>query len=149
MEITGTYDIRAPRDLVWSAMMAPDVLTQCIPACRTIEKISPQEYKILVKVKIGPFPVRFNVRLLLPILDPPKHYTLMAQAEGGLAHAAKATGNVEFTALDNQLTRVNFTGQMLPGSKLFELGEPLVQKTAAKWFALFFQRFEQVLMQQD
>lgn len=147
MEITGTYNLRATQDLVWSAMMDPGVLTQCIPACQVIEKTSAQSYNAQVKVKIGFIPVRFNVNLLLSNLDPPQRYCLEAQAEGGLAHAAKATGDVQFLQIDDQITRVNFVGQVLPGSKLFELGEPIVQKTASKWFNLFFQRFERVLLQ--
>ena len=147
MEINGTYELRASQDLIWSAMMEPRILTQCIPACQVIERTSEQSFNALVKVKIGFIPVSFNVNLMLSNLNPPKHYSLEAQATGGLAHAAKATGNVEFIQINNQLTCVNFTGRVLPGSKLFELGEPIVQKTAGKWFTVFFRRFERVLIQ--
>lgn len=147
MEITGTYDLRASQDQVWAAMMEPNVLMQCIPACQSIKRTSEQTFNARVKVKIGFIPVSFNINLMLSNLNPPKHYTLQAQATGGLAHAARATGDVEFIQRADQLTCINFNGRLLPGSKLFELGEPIVQKTAGKWFAVFFRRFERVLIQ--
>ena len=120
---------------------------QCIPACQVIDKSSENLFNAQVKVKFGFIPVRFNLRVMLSNLNQPEHYSLEAQAEGGLAHAAKATGEVEFTALDDALTRVSFNGRILPGSKLFELGEPIVQMTADKWFNRFFDRFETILRQ--
>ena len=147
MEITGTYDLNVPVKRVWSAMMEPQVLTQCIPACQVIKKTSEQSFKAQVKVKFGFIPVKFDVNVLLSNVKPPNHYDLLAQAQGGLAHAAKATGTVEFVELNDSSTRVNFTGIIWPGSKLFELGEPIVQKTATKWFKQFFERFETTLRQ--
>ena len=126
-------------------MMEPKVLKQCIPACQVIEKNTDESFTAQVKVKFGFIPVKFNVHVLLSDIDPPRRYDLQAQASGGLAHAAKATGNVEFVALDQHSTRVSFSGEILPGSKLFELGEPIVQKTASKWFRRFFERFEATL----
>ena len=137
--------MRATPGQVWSAMMDPEVLTQCIPACQVIEKKNEKLFNAKVKVKFGFIPVRFNVILRLSNLDPPGHYSMEAQAEGGLAHAAKATGEVDFIDVDQQSTRVNFVGMLWPGSKLFELGEPIVQKTATRWFNLFFERFEKNL----
>lgn len=128
-------------------MMDPDVLTRCIPACQVIEKTDAHLFNARVNVKFGFIPVRFNVRLMLSNLVQPRSYSMQAQAEGGLADAAKATGDVAFIGLDERATRVDFVGTLLPGSKLFELGEPIIQKTAGKWFTLFFQRFEGVILQ--
>ena len=142
MEITGTYDLKIPQQQVWDAMMEPDVLTQCIPACKEIEKHSVDHFYAKVKVKFGFIPVRFNVKVNLSDLIEPEKYSLEAEGEGGFAHAAKAIGDVEFIQIGEHTTRVNFLGQVLPGSKLVELGEPLIQATATKWFNRFFERFE-------
>ena len=125
------------------------VLNRCIPACENIEKTSENEFFANVNVKFGFVPIKFNVRVNLTYADEPRNYRLKAQAEGGLADAAKATGDVEFIEVSEQTTRVKFLGQLMPGSKLFELGEPLIQQTAGKWFKRFFQRFEKVILEKD
>jgi len=145
LEITGTYDLNIPQQKVWDAMMEPDVLTDCIPACQAIEKHTSDYFYAKVKVRFGFVPVRFNVKVRLSNLIEPEKYSLEAEGEGGLVHAAKATGEVEFVQIDKDTTQVNFLGQVLPGSKLVELGEPLIQKTASKWFNRFFKRFEAVI----
>ncbi len=126
--------------------MDTEVLTQCIPACQDIEKLADDHFYARVKVKFGFIPVRFNVNVKLSEITEPQKYSLQAEGEGGLADAAKAIGNVEFVQTDENGTQVNFLGQVLPGSKLIELGEPLIQKTANKWFNRFFERFETVIM---
>ena len=130
-------------------MMDPDVLTQCIPACQVIEKTSPELFNAKVNVKFGFIPVKFNIRLMLSNLDQPRFYSMEARAEGGLAHNARATGDVTFTGFDDRSTRVDFVGMLMPGSKLFELGEPIIQKTAGKWFRLFFERFERAIVEKS
>ena len=137
MEITGTYVLNVPQQQVWESMMEPDVLTQCIPACQQIHKTTEDEFFARVKVKFGFIPVKFDVKVGLSNILQPCSYSLDARAQGGLANAAKAIGDVEFIKLDPSTTEVNFLGKILPGSKLFELGEPIVQKTASKWFNLF------------
>ncbi len=145
MEISGSYDLSLSQKDVWDAMMDTSVLTDCIPACQDIEKFSDDHFHAKVKVKFGFIPVRFNVNVKLSAISMPDKYSLEAEGEGGLAHAAKAVGNVEFVRTNEHTTRVDFLGEVLPGSKLFELGEPLIQKTASKWFNRFFERFEQVV----
>ncbi len=146
MEITGRYDLKIPQQKVWDSMMEPRILTQCIPACQNIEKYSTDQFYAKVKVKFGFVPVRFNVKVNLSNILEPQKYSLEAVGEGGFAHAAKAIGDVEFIKMDEQTTRVDFLGQVLPGSKLVELGEPLIQATANKWFNRFFQRFEKEIL---
>ena len=145
VEITGKYELNMPQQTVWNSMFDPVVLTECIPACKSIEKVTDQEFFARVDVKFGFVPVKFDVTVMLSNMLEPEQYVLSAKAHGGLANAAKATGTVDFLKLNEQKTRVEFLGHILPGSKLFELGEPLVQKTAAKWFNRFFHKFEQVI----
>ena len=146
MEISGNYNLSVSQQQVWDAMMDTWVLTQCIPACQDIEKLAADHFYARVKVKFGFIPVRFNVNVKLSGILKPEKYSLQAEGEGGLADAAKAIGKVEFVLIDENSTQVNFLGQVLPGSKLIELGEPLIQKTANKWFNRFFERFEMVIV---
>ena len=126
-------------------MMDPDILVQCIPACRSIEKCSAQKYFAKVRVKFGIVPIRFNLSVLLANLNEPTGYTVSAVGQGGLVDGAGADGTVEFIAIDDENTRIVFLGHILKGSVLFELGEPLVKKTANKWFGRFFLRFEDAI----
>lgn len=145
MEISGSQELNVSRQRIWDSMMDPGVLAQCIPACKSIEKHSPEEFFARIRVKFGFVPIRFDLRVLLDDLAEPQGYSVVAVGQGGLVDGAKAEGRVNFIALGPDKTRAEYTGRILKGGVLLELGEPLVQKTANTWFKRFFQRFETVI----
>jgi uncharacterized protein len=49
MDMTGEYNLEAPREIVWSALNDPKVLKSCIPGCETLTKVSDTEFTAIVK----------------------------------------------------------------------------------------------------
>ena len=43
MEMTGEYNIPAPREKVWDALNDPEVLAKCIPGCQELNMDSETE----------------------------------------------------------------------------------------------------------
>jgi carbon monoxide dehydrogenase subunit G len=60
MNITGTQTIDAPRLAVWQALNDADVLKRCLPGCESVERISSEEFRIVMLAAVGPLRARFN-----------------------------------------------------------------------------------------
>ena len=54
MDIAGAYRIPVAREAVWAALNDPDVLARCIPGCKELVQVSPEEMTARVALKIGP-----------------------------------------------------------------------------------------------
>ena len=53
MDLSGERLIEAPREKVWAALNDPEVLKDCIPGCRSFEKISDEAWKVTASVTLG------------------------------------------------------------------------------------------------
>ena len=80
MKLTDSRDIAAPPDLVWTAILDPEVLRECIPGCQSLEKVADDRFTATVEVKVGPIGARFKGAVSLADLDPPYGYTLITIA---------------------------------------------------------------------
>ena len=144
MDMSGTQRIEAPREKVYGALNDTEVLRQCIPGCQTIEKISDDELKATVRLKIGPMKVSFNGKVTLSDLDPPQGYTIAGEGSGGVAGHAKGSASVKLEA-DGEATDLSYTVKADIGGKIAQLGSRLIDGTAKKLAAEFFSRLNQVV----
>ncbi len=144
MDMSGTQKIEASRETVYTALNDAEVLRQCIPGCQTIEKVSSDELKATVRLKIGPMKVTFNGKVKLSDLDPPQGYTIAGEGSGGVAGHAKGSAAVKLVA-DGEATDVNYTVTADIGGKIAQLGSRLIDGTAKKLAAEFFTRLNAVV----
>ena len=85
MEMKGTHLIPAPKETVWDALNDPDVLRECIPGCKELEKKSDTELSATVVAKVGPVKATFKGAVELSDLNPPESYRISGEGKGGAA----------------------------------------------------------------
>ena len=85
MEMKGEYRIPASREKVWDALNDPEVLRDCIPGAKSLEKTSDTEMKATVEAKVGPVKASFTGQVTLSNIDPPNGYTITGESKGGVA----------------------------------------------------------------
>lgn len=141
MDISGEYDISAPRDVVWAALNDPEVLKRCIPGCKELEQRSPTDLAAKVALKVGPISATFNGAVTLENLNPPAGYTIVGQGQGGAAGFAKGRAEVALAETSPETTRLNYTAKAEVGGKLATLGGRLIQATSRKLADEFFSAF--------
>ncbi len=140
MDMTGERRIPAPRERVWNALNNPEVLKSCIPGCETLEQTAENEMKATAAVKIGPIAARFNGKVHLSDLDPPKHYNISGEGQGGVAGFAKGGATVDLDD-DAGATVLRYAVQAQVGGKIAQLGARLIDATAKSMADQFFDRF--------
>lgn len=141
MELTDQIRINAPRALVFAALNDPEVLKQAVPGCEEMRAVSPTEFTATVAAKIGPLSAKFKGSVQLADVQAPVSYTLKGEGKGGPAGFAKVRARVEL-AEDGAATLLSYHVQADIGGKLGQLGGALVDRTAQKLAAEFFQTFE-------
>jgi len=140
LEMSGSYDIPAPREEVWAALNDPQMLKACIPGCEELEKASDTELKALVVAKIGPVKAKFRGTVTLNDLNPPESYRIDGQGDGGIAGFAKGGATVTLTEIDSG-TNLVYQAEAQIGGKLAQLGQRLVAGSAKKIADEFFKNF--------
>src|SRR6202140_949611 len=144
MDMNSERRLAASRQAVWAALNDADVLKQCIPGCESLEKLSDTEMTAKVKLGIGPVKASFTGKVTLSDLDPPNGYRISGEGAGGVAGFAKggATGRLQSEGAAKIL---DYYVKAQIGGKLAQLGGRLIDSTAKKLAAEFFEKFGEVV----
>jgi uncharacterized protein len=140
MELADEIVINAPRDRVYAALNNPEILKACIPGCEELIKHSDTDLEAKVVLKIGPVKARFGGKVTLDTAGAPGAFSLSGEGSGGTAGFARGGADVTLTE-DGGQTTLRYTAKAEIGGKLAQLGSRLVQSTARKLSASFFEKF--------
>lgn len=147
MELTGSQLLPIPRDRVWEALIDPGTLRAAIPGCEFVTDEGSGVFSVGVLAAVGPVKARFKGRMQQQDLQPPNRYTLSFEGDGGLAGFAKGSAEIELLVDGGtpDSTRLNYRAQAQIGGRLAQIGSRLIDATAEKMSAQFFERLTQVI----
>lgn len=140
MEMTGSQRIALPQQRVWDALNDPEILKVCIPGCESVEKTADDAYRIALTAAVGPVKARFNGKLLLSNVNPPRSYTLSFEGSGGAAGFGKGSSEVRLVP-EGSATLLEYSAKASVGGKLAQVGSRLIDGVARKMAEDFFARF--------
>jgi carbon monoxide dehydrogenase subunit G len=138
MELTDEIRIGVPKRDLFDALNDPDVLRRCIPGCESLTQTSPTEMDAVVALKVGPVKARFNGSVTLDTSNGPDAMSLTGEGKGGAAGFARGGADVDLID-DGEGTILRYTAKVQMGGKIAQLGSRLIQSTAKKLSAKFFQ----------
>ena len=144
MDMTGEYRVSAPQDRVWDALNNPEILKQAVPGCTEMEKTSETTFEAKVTAKVGPVKANFTGAVTLSDVDAPNGYTISGEGKGGSAGFAKGGATVTLEP-DGDGTLLKYSVNAAVGGKLAQIGSRLIDATAKKMAADFFNRFGEVV----
>ncbi len=148
MEIVGEYRIEASRETVWAGLNDPEILRQAIAGCEQIDKLSETEFTARVRAKIGPVSAKFQGKVTLSELDPPRSYRISGEGTSGAAGFARggAWGGawVRLEQRDGG-TILSYKVEANVGGKLAQVGSRLIDGVARKMADDFFAKFAAVV----
>lgn len=144
MEMTGEQLIPVPQEKVWQGLNDPEVLKACIAGCESIDKVSDNEYKVVIVAAVGPVRAKFNGKLVLSDLNPPNSYSLSFEGSGGAAGFGKGGAQVSLKT-ETLGTRLSYSAKASVGGKLAQVGSRLIDGVAKKMADDFFAAFNEKL----
>jgi carbon monoxide dehydrogenase subunit G len=145
MDMTGEIRLPASREAVWARLNDPETLKAAIPGCEELVQLSPTEMTASVTTKIGPIKARFKGKVTLSELDPPNGYKLTGEGQGGVAGFASGGAIVRLEAISPDETLLRYEASAKVGGKIAQLGSRLVDSTAKKLAAEFFDNFAKIV----
>ena len=148
MEMNGTRQIAAPRELVWAALNDPEVLKSAIPGCQELTGGPDEGFEATVKQKVGPVSATFRGRVQLSDIVPLTSYTISGEGKGGAAGFAKGSAAVRLADSDGG-TLLSYDVTASVGGKLAQLGSRIIDGFVKKMADSFFDEFRAALEPAD
>ncbi len=140
MKLSGNRQLSAQPTEVWAKLNDVEVLARCIPGCEKLERVSDNELKALVGLKIGPMSTKFTGDVTLSDMVPPHSYRISGTGKGGPAGMASGGANVKLEANDGG-TLLTYDVDANVSGKIAQLGQRLIDATAAQLAEKFFTNF--------
>jgi carbon monoxide dehydrogenase subunit G len=137
MELSGNQLMAAPRHAVWEALLDPRTLQRCIPGCEEVVRVSDEETRLRLLVKLGPVRARFTGKMFMSDVEPAKRCKLSFEGVGGAAGSARGVSDVEL-ADEEGGTRLTYSVAASVGGKLGQIGGRLIDSSAKKMADDFF-----------
>lgn len=145
MELTGEARIEAPREVVWAALNEPEVLRRAIPGCEELEREGEDGFAAKVVLKVGPIKATFGGRVRLSDVEAPVGYVIAGEGQGGIAGFAKGRALVRLDEESDDVTVLHYQVKADVGGKMAQLGARLLDSTAKKLSAQFFDTFADIV----
>ena len=138
MKLEGSYDLPAPRDRVWQALLDPAQLAVAIPGCENLEAIGPHEYRATLKVGVAAVKGTFEGKVRLSDLEPPHRYRMTVEGSGGPGHV-RGSAVMELSEVEGG-TRVTYAADVQVGGLIAGVGQRLLGGVAKMTLDQFFSR---------
>ena len=119
--VKGTKTVRADPETIWAALDDVDRLALCIPGCRSLTRLSPNMFRLVVLVRLGPVRVEFHGTVERTVSDPPYALALVGRGEGGLAGMAAGSARITLTQVSGGC-RIGYRIASEPTGPLAALG---------------------------
>ena len=97
MQMTDSREIGAAPDMVWRAILDPEVLRACIPGCESLTGSVTDGFEAVVKQKVGPVSATFTGLVQITDVVEGRSLRLSGEGKGGVAGFAK--GGEDFAAV--------------------------------------------------
>src|SRR5213593_2426815 len=146
MKLEGSYDVKAPRQKVWTAFLDPETLRQAIPGCEKLELIGPDEYKATLKIGVAAVKGTFEGKVRLLDKKPPESYRLAAKGSGGPGFE-RADTVITLTDIEGG-TRVAYSADVQVGGLIAGVGQRMLGGVSKMMADQFFGRMSQLLQDQ-
>src|SRR5256714_5318823 len=140
MKIDATYELDAPRERVYAALIEPEVLRRAIPGCESLEQTSDNTYMATMKAGVGAIKGTFKGEVRLEDMRPPEHYRIVVQGKGAMGFA-KGSADFDLEERDGG-TLIKYSGEMQIGGTIAGVGQRVSPGAAKMMASQFFSKLE-------
>lgn len=144
MQMTDSREIGAAPDMVWRAILDPEVLKACIPGCESLTGSVTDGFEAVVKQKVGPVSATFTGLVQITDVVEGRSLRLSGEGKGGVAGFAKGGADVTLEPVAGG-TKLTYDVQASVGGKIAQLGSRIIDGFARKLADEFFTRFQEAV----
>lgn len=141
MQLNDSRDINASPEVVWAAILNPEVLKECVPGCESLTGSVADGFEAVVAQKVGPVSARFTGIVKLSDIVEGRSLTISGEGKGGPAGYAKGGAQVTLEPIEGG-TRLTYVVDASVGGKIAQLGSRIIDSFAKKLADAFFANFQ-------
>ena len=144
IRLENEYHIDLDQENVWKAINNPEILSEILPNCESLEPISEHQFTAHIKVKIGPISSKFKSTLELFDLKEPDGYRVRVQGSG---KKGSMNGQGEIKLLSNGSgTGFTFIAEGKVTGLIARVGQRLIEAAGKKLMDQGFENFKNRVM---
>lgn len=140
MKIEGSYTLKAPREKVWSLLLDPKIMAQCMPGCDELREVGPDQYEAVLRIGIASVKGTYRGKISIREKQPPAHYLLSAEGLGGPGFM-RADVAIDLEGKDGE-TVLRYTSDAKIGGLIASLGQRMLSGIAKMLADQFFKKVE-------
>ena len=141
MEMSDSREIGATPDVVYAALLDPEVLKAAVPGAQEVEGNPTDGYTATVTQKVGPVKATFKGSVTMSDMVENEKLTISGEGKGGAAGFAKGGASVTLTPTEAG-TMLAYDVEAKVGGKLAQLGSRLIDGFAKKMADQFFDNLQ-------
>ena len=136
MKLTGSYEIAAPPETVWSVLTEPASLKGCIPGCQRLDDVGDGNYEASISAALGPVRGNFNAKVSIRDWNPHESYRMIVSANGTPGFI---NGEAFVTLSGNGgVTTVTVVGDGQAGGLIARVGQRMMESVSRNMMDRFF-----------
>ncbi|MFM9106408.1 MAG: CoxG family protein [Chloroflexota bacterium] len=138
MQFSGTHRIEATPQEVWNFVTDAQGVSSCVPDVQSIETVSPEQFKAVVKAGLGPVRGKFSFDVHWKEMDEPKLAKMSAQGKTP-GSAVTMDTVMTLTPLDGgAATELTWTADIVVHGMIASVGARLMNGFVEKQTEQFF-----------
>jgi carbon monoxide dehydrogenase subunit G len=142
MEITDSFRVSTPIDATWKVMLDIEGIAPCLPGAQ-LQEVEGDEYRGVVKVKVGPITAQYKGAARLTEIDESNH-RIVIDASG---RDTRGQGNAKATivvtmAAEGAGTKVDVATDLSITGKVAQFGRGVLADVSSKLMGQFVENIE-------
>ena len=142
MEISNSFRVSVPVEQAWHTLLDVERIAPCLPGA-ALQEVDGDEYRGVVKVKVGPITSQYQGKTMLTQVDDDAHH-LVLEASG---RETRGQGNASATIAvdlepDGDGTRVSIDTDLAITGRVAQLGRGVMADVAQQLLAQFAENLE-------
>jgi carbon monoxide dehydrogenase subunit G len=149
MELTNTFDVSVPVDTAWAVLTDVERIAPCLPGAQ-LQEIEGDEYRGVVKVKVGPITAQYKGKATFVEKDDVAHKAVLEAS--GRDTRGQGNASATITALLEPAgdgTHVTVTTDLTVTGKVAQFGRGVLADVSAKLLGQFVDNLEQTVLTDD
>jgi carbon monoxide dehydrogenase subunit G len=149
MQIDDTFRVDVPVDDAWRILLDIERIAPCLPGAQ-LQEIEGDEYRGVVKVKVGPITAQYKGTAKLESVDDATHTAIIVGSGRDTRGQGNASATIQLTLVpDGAGTRVNVDTDLSITGKVAQFGRGVMADVSTKLLAQFVDNLERDVLGSD
>lgn len=144
MQFEYAHVLNHPRELVWKAMLDPDVMSRMIPGIEKFEEVGPDQYAVVAMLGVPTVKGTYSGKVEIFDKNEPSSYRLRGEARGAPGWT-KGEVQMTLTAVDARTTKIAAKARADIGGTIAGVGQRMMEGVGKAMAREFFEALDREL----